>query len=246
MAECPTCGDVFDTNHGMRVHHAHIHDESLTDKTHRCTVCEEQFTRPESRLPDSDNVFCSKECHGTFLTGQRKSEHVTSACMWCGDTFEQRQSQHKKSEKSFCSHECHGNWKEQQGSVDVICENCGSTFRRNEWHIDNTEHHFCSNPCRANWLSENWNGESHPLWEGGPTPYYGPDWYSQRRKAIQRDDEQCCDCGMTRDQHYDEYGADLEVHHKTPIRTFNDTTEANKLTNLITVCTTCHMKRENS
>jgi len=101
---------------------------------------------------------------------------------------------------------------------------------------------YCSSDC----YFENHTGENAPRWKGGSINYYGETWLPQRRKAIDRDDEQCQDCGMTRDQHYDEHGTDLEVHHKTPIRTFEDTAEANILSNLITLCTTCHMKREHN
>ncbi|WP_280985286.1 homing endonuclease associated repeat-containing protein [Halorhabdus utahensis] len=87
-------------------------------------------------------------------------------------------------------------------------------------------------------------GEEHPGWKGGHKRYYGPSWSSARRKARERDGYTCQRCGMTDEEHLDEYGHKLHVHHIKPFRTFDDHEDANDLGNLITVCLDCHNRLE--
>lgn len=84
-------------------------------------------------------------------------------------------------------------------------------------------------------------------WDGR---YYGPNWKEQRRKARERDNYRCQDCGDTNEEHLDEYGASLPVHHRqkfisfAPFESRADYEEANALSNLITFCHICHGKWE--
>jgi len=74
--------------------------------------------------------------------------------------------------------------------------------------------------------------------------YYGPNWESKRQEVIQRDNECCSKCGMTRGQHREKFGQDLHVHHIEPLREIGDYTKANKLDNLLTLCFRCHQAIE--
>lgn len=80
-------------------------------------------------------------------------------------------------------------------------------------------------------------GEKNPRWRGGYEPYYGPNWYFQRDKRLKRD-KYCQRCGTNED---------LVVHHIVPFREFGREgyKEANKLSNLITLCRSCHRSVEN-
>lgn len=89
-------------------------------------------------------------------------------------------------------------------------------------------------------------GEDHHRWKGGYELTYGPEWPEKRQEALERDDHECQDCGMDREEHQAVFNYDLEVHHIQPFKTFDDTEEAHQLTNLITLCTNCHMNREQS
>ncbi|MES3161476.1 MAG: helix-turn-helix domain-containing protein [Halorubrum sp.] len=83
-------------------------------------------------------------------------------------------------------------------------------------------------------------GEPHHRWKGGVDEYYGDNWAKQRRKALQRDDYECQRCGITQSEHRNRTDIGLDVHHKTPIRTFQSTDDANTLENLVTLCRSCH------
>jgi 5-methylcytosine-specific restriction endonuclease McrA len=87
-------------------------------------------------------------------------------------------------------------------------------------------------------------GEDHYMWKGGKDITYGKNWLQQRKAALKRDEHSCQRCGMTQDQHIEKYQMELHVHHITPAAEFNSHNERNKLTNLLTVCASCHRKYE--
>lgn len=67
---------------------------------------------------------------------------------------------------------------------------------------------------------------------------YGPNWRRAKRKALKRDGHLCVKCGSS---------LKVSVHHKRKIAWFVDSRtgevdykEANKLSNLETLCTRCH------
>ena len=66
------------------------------------------------------------------------------------------------------------------------------------------------------------------------TRSYGTNWISQKKNAKFRDKNECRLCKSTND---------LEVHHIMPLIEFNgEIQKANRLTNLITLCSVCHEK----
>lgn len=99
----------------------------------------------------------------------------------------------------------------------------------------------------------NWplTGEDNPLWNGGYTPYYGPNWSKRRKQALSRDDRMCQapGCGISQEEHRQKQEFGLDVHHITPLREFVtdgelDSDSANDLSNLITLCRACHAVAE--
>lgn len=99
---------------------------------------------------------------------------------------------------------------------------------------------YCSQECYVAMLSR--GGEGHPNWKGGCAHYYGPNWQRQRRKTLERDGYTCQVCGLHQDNHFRE----LDIHHKKRFREFGleNYKLANRLSNLITLCSTCHHKVE--
>ncbi|MCK6625337.1 MAG: DEAD/DEAH box helicase [Anaerolineae bacterium] len=75
------------------------------------------------------------------------------------------------------------------------------------------------------------------LWSNDPNDY-GPNWAGQRRAARARDGYRCQMCGLP------ERGREHDVHHKIPFRTFTSYEPANQLSNLITLCRSCHRRAE--
>jgi len=94
------------------------------------------------------------------------------------------------------------------------------------------------------------SGPDHPLWKGGYGDIsYGPNWYRQRKRALERDGFECQmpGCPIDRKTHRERWDRDLNVHHITPLETFIDADgvldyeRANRLENLITLCQRHHM-----
>lgn len=79
-------------------------------------------------------------------------------------------------------------------------------------------------------------GKNNWKWNGGWNPYYGPNWWSQRKKALKRDAYRCYLCGSNKEQ--------LNVHHQIPFSKCDNYKEANSLDNLITLCQKCHILAE--
>ena len=84
-------------------------------------------------------------------------------------------------------------------------------------------------------------------WTNDPNDY-GPDWGKIRERVRARDGYKCQVCGMP------ESGRQHDVHHKIPFRTFVRSAtspdvalqrqQANRLDNLITLCSSCHKQAE--
>lgn len=85
----------------------------------------------------------------------------------------------------------------------------------------------------AEWQSEFVIGENHPRWRGGRTGVgYGLHWRPMRRRVVERSGGLCEECG---DAPFE------EVHHRIPIRCFEDPAAANFESNLVAVCKKCHV-----
>lgn len=102
-------------------------------------------------------------------------------------------------------------------------------------------------------LSEARKAAGHPLPQRKAAGRkFGSNWPQQREKRIQKDREQCADCGLSRSAHYAEWGRDLDVHHIRPRAEFIHDEElsleedGNTLSNLLTLCLKCHKEREPS
>jgi len=77
------------------------------------------------------------------------------------------------------------------------------------------------------------------LWKNDPNDY-GKEWDQIRLAVRTRDNFKCQVCGVP------ESGKAHHVHHKTPLRSFVSLTEANRMENLITLCSNCHQLAESA
>jgi len=224
----------------------------FTKKKISCDYCGKEFLRKPSHI--NRRNYCSPECKKKGLTERKKIKVV---CTTCGREFKKYEDRVKNHDNHFCSRECfenrpikgknNPNWK--GGFATVECQYCNEEFEVKPSRKDKAK--FCSMECLGKWRAENVRGENHPLhgkanekmqgernpaWRGGYEPYYGENWHSQRRKALERDNHTCRVCGMEED------GREHDVHHITHRREFDTVEEANALNNLITLCKPCHGK----
>jgi len=86
-----------------------------------------------------------------------------------------------------------------------------------------------------------YRGAKNPEWRGGKSDYRGENWTQQRKLAYNRDNGVCQHCGKKPQKGKRKF----QVHHIKPFRLFDgDYEAANQLTNLITLCESCHGKAE--
>jgi len=195
-----------------------------------CVSCgSSYYVRPSKR---ERSRFCSRECKDEFYTSS-----VESVCEYCGEAYEVKSS--RASETRFCSRECRDTHKRKQPqkAVTVNCTVCEASIRRIPYEAENNSRYYCSTECQSQWMQNNWQGEDHPNYRGGPNHGFGKNWLPNRQKVRERD-EVCQVCGE------DGTNTFLDVHHIVPRRAFDNVTRSNNHENLVLLCRPCHNKAE--
>ena len=127
----------------------------------------------------------------------------------------------------------------REDQAAVRCVQCGKRFAQPRWYVERGMHaQFCNNTCRADWEAD----EAFELVLEGRPEYRGGNWKTQAGLARERDGFCCVACGITEDA----LGRQMDVHHKVPYRLFDSPQEANQLSNLISLCPSCHQKIESA
>ncbi|MBI4529929.1 MAG: HNH endonuclease [Candidatus Latescibacteria bacterium] len=126
--------------------------------------------------------------------------------------------------------------------VEVKCLVCDRPFHRPEWYVKtgSLRLNFCSPSCRDRWSSEIPKAGPEAVILNGRPEYRGGDWDVTALRIRERDGYTCQVCGITEK----DLGKQLDVHHIIPYRLFQSNLEANRPSNLIAVCHSCHIKLE--
>jgi len=194
-----------------------------------CPTCDKQF---DSKVGVSGHHV---RMHGESIAKEEKQ------CSNCDSIEKIYPSRRKSGDRFFCSQSCKSEKLSEEYSESklVRCESCDEHIEVPQYRLERSERTFCSVDCHNDWQA----GENSYHWKGGDVKY-GESWPRQREKALKRDFKQCRLCRKTQREHIEETGRELEVHHKTAIRNFDDKEYGNRLQNLITLCSSCHMEVE--
>jgi 5-methylcytosine-specific restriction endonuclease McrA len=244
--DCPSCDREFDTKRALRIHHTQTHGEKLGVKEVVCDWCGDTFERRKHRLEGLDHHFCSRDCDSSWRSkrfeGKKAPQwsRVETDCAHCGKEILVVKSVFESYESNFCSEKCQH--LHQRNRTTVNCDNCGGIIERVKSEV--SKRNFCDTSCRGEWWSENKSGENSPTWNGGTTRYYGASWQKARREALKRDNFKCVICGMTNEEHKEKHSESLHVHHIIGFTEYGleNHEEANRLSNLVTLCRRDHVK----
>lgn len=228
-----------------------------------CTNCGKEVIGIKTQKRNgerADNKFCNRECYDDYRT--KLQQEVIGQCQNCnkdilfGD-FHRR-------DVVFCSMSCRKNHKRVK---PTNCINCYVLFtpiaihRKKDGSLrisGKSDAKTCSDEClnefyrtdeaRKEKISKAFTGSNHPNWLGGishsSTNFRGSDWQKIRRQVLERDDYKCCHCGIDKDQQFERYGRDFSINHIIPFHQSGNTVKANKLSNLETLCDSCHTKAD--
>ncbi len=205
---------------------------AIINKT--CIICSQPF---RTRHPDT--VTCSRICSAAYRT--KDVTRHTIKCAYCGNEFQVTEHGGGKIRK-FCNMTC---LRAASKPTHKTCEWCGVVSSPIKWDkkwkrwVPNRTARTCSKACHK----ARFTGENSPMWQGGITAYHrSRNWWEIAEKARIRDKHTCQRCGKKQTEN----GRKLDVHHIITYHTVNDAKKANRLSNLVTLCRTCHRKVESA
>lgn len=117
MNDCPTCGELYKSETGVKQHHVRTHGESLCFEEFECDNCGTVFEERDSERRH-DGTFCTHEC---YIDHYREdwfldATHVEFNCYNCGkECKKELRELNESSKRKFCTHSCYLNW---QSSYD--------------------------------------------------------------------------------------------------------------------------------
>lgn len=202
-----------------------------------CEWCKKEFEEWTYRKPR----FCSNQCRSEFACRQPKNRpfgidlggKIKWNCKQCGKkmfTFKSRV-------RDTCSNKCGKLFYSKAKRTIHKCQECGKERTVTESYLRLFSPKYCSKKCSNIAHSKKIIGSGNPNWRGGTSTETsrGANWKTQSTLARKRDRYTCQSCGKI----------GINVHHIKPYKLFNnDWKMANKLSNLITLCTSCHSKVE--
>ncbi len=204
-------------------------DRGATSKVKKtCEVCGDTFYLYPSEIEEGKGKYCSRECQNE---GMKNRETYT--CPNCGEEFKAIISERKYNNK-YCSRECY--LEDAKDRVKTECDNCGKEIIKRRTQFERTENHFCSDLCKYEYRSDDRSIDNY---------FYSTKWWHKRRREVlERDNYECQVCGLTNQESKDKTDFELDIHHKEPLKNFEDKKEGSKISNLITLCRKCHRKIE--
>lgn len=216
---------------------AEIHDDGRPSQRYcslTCAYADRTFRiKPKCPICGTEVGYASKACNKhKFAMAQKARER---RCAECERPFTRPPSTFRRQATIYCSRSC---WKvsaaRRPALLDINCEWCGKGFKRTRAAIARETHSFCSKRCAGAFNS----GPNNRTWRGGIRGWRGMGW-ERARKAARARDQVCRLCGKTPKEN----GQRLSVDHIVPYGTFDDPEKANDLSNLVSLCRSCHAKK---
>ena len=146
----------------------------------------------------------------------------------------------KQKRNKFCSRKCFHAFRIATGynirpriRVKVKCYTCKKSLEIVPCLIKKFKRHFCNNNCKAIWQRTR-VGVKAARWKHGKARR-GYIWLTNRKKRLEKDKYICQIC----------FKIGNAVHHRKPPRFYKNHNLSHRLSNLITLCSSCHRALEN-
>ena len=123
----------------------------------------------------------------------------------------------------YCSRKCYNKYRKENRLAEIRCKVCGKTRIVKKSGVERGQYKYCSVECFL--IDFNWEKRS-----GEKLHQCGGGFVKKRLSALERDNFTCQLCKEPA----------TEVHHIIPFRDHKSLKEANKLSNLISLCIPCH------
>lgn len=188
---------------------------------------------PNHKNSDGEIYFIQSEIDLWLIDNPKeRGESYLSSCATCGSGIVLHNYRKGKARKNYCSREC------RKTAKVINCSFCDNEITRVPAQIEN--YNFCNKVCMGKYQTKFRSGENSKHFLGDYKKYYGSDWNSQRNLARERDGYLCQLCGVG------EVGKQHDVHHRKAFALFGieNHKEANDLSNLVTLCNSCHSSIE--
>lgn len=213
-----------------------------------CPECSKEFEIKNSLIRRAENNFCSKSCSGSFIMKEYWKENNTRVDRMCGNCERPlKVPLHKtlKFKNSFCDKKCHNEFSKKTtsnkgenhwkySSIETLCYVCKEKHIRTPSKM--FERNYCSKECMAIDYQDRMIGLNNPNFVHGGNIYYGPNWKEISLSIRERDNFTCQRCLLQTNEK-----GQLDVHHIVRLFLFNENyDEANKESNLVTLCKSCH------
>jgi predicted nucleic acid-binding Zn ribbon protein len=158
---------------------------------------------------------------------------IECTCFICGSKFEEYSNRIRDGRGKFCTRKCYDIWQRtyKQEIYFYLCEDCGKAVHIRHDHLSDRNNQYC-NSCNIKHYQVIKYGKDHPNWHGGSSFEGYPIEFNRKlkREIRERDNYKCQECGYTEKQ----LGYKLSIHHID----FNKMN--NQLSNLISLCKSCH------
>lgn len=204
-----------------------FHEEYTVYYDKVCAYCGDSFTVTSEQ---KNKKYCSKNCANNALKKPIEKQY----CQRCGKEIEITNDRNYK--RKYCN-DCitEGRAETLRNRIKTNCAYCGKELFVIPSIYNKYKHHYCDVKCMAQYFAEHYTGENSPTWKNGKKHYTG-NWKQAREARLELDQYVCQICGKTEDEN----GRSLDVHHIQSYHDFDDKFEANKIENLISLCTDCH------
>lgn len=184
MKKCKECNEVKDLSEFNKDKYS---KDGYTSKCKKCRTnryklkCE--YCGNDFKGSHKTQKFCSVECRGKSITGERnplyKNATIKFKCDTCGKECSDYKSHYDRTVNHFCSSECFYNYNHQDnhhlwkgGLVTSICDYCGKEYLVKPTDLKGKENHYCSTICMGKHRTYLNLGENNPNWNGGTSATY--------------------------------------------------------------------------